>query len=135
MMTKYTTKWCHIKPYTNIWGSAAVKNENEDPLDQSMFSHKARRIQYVVDMVKMKPDGSILEKSVAEMCQEYHIEPLEASRMLQIMRLNLDRWNIQIRDLEVQLPIRPAIITLIMMKTKGCKEWTKLLKFKHGIST
>ena len=78
MMTKYTAKWNSMRPYTNIWGSPVVKNENDVPLDQSMYSHEVRRIQYVADMIKMTPDGIGAEKTVAELCMEYQIEPAEA---------------------------------------------------------
>ena len=130
MMTKYTAKWNHMRPYTNIWGSPVVKNENNVPLDQNMYSPGVRRIQYVTDMIKMTPEGTGAEKTAAELCMEL----VEAELMLEIMRRNLARWNIQISDLDVNLPARPAIITLIMLKEKGCREWTKLLKFKLGTS-
>ena len=73
MMTKYTTKWSHMRPYTSIRGSTTVKNENDDPLEQNQFSPEARKIQYVVDMVKMSDDGTISEKSTDELEQEYQV--------------------------------------------------------------
>ena len=85
-------------------------------------------------MVKQLEDGTATEKTSEELAQEFQISPREASILIGVMQLNLDNWDIPVCDIEVQTPMRPAIITLIMCKQKGCREWAKLLKHKHGVS-
>ena len=48
--------------------------------------------------------------------------------------MNLQATGIEIRDISTELPFRPGIIALFTTRAKGCKEWTKLLKYKLGIT-
>ena len=48
--------------------------------------------------------------------------------------MNLQALGLDIKDISKELPFRPGIIALFTAKSKGCKEWTKLLKTKLGTS-
>ena len=53
--------------------------------------------------------------------------------MLDIGRINLQATGINIKDIEAFKPIRPAILTLLTLKAKGCREWTRMLKHRVSV--
>ena len=77
-------------PYTNIWGSAAIKNRDCTPLDQTTFSVEARRVQYIADIQKLTPEGNGTEKTVDDLMNEYGTTRNEAERLIGIAQYNLE---------------------------------------------
>ena len=59
---------------------------------------------------------------------------LEAEEMREVLRMNLQATGINIKDINTDMPLRPGIILLFTSREKGCREWTKLLKFRNGVS-
>ena len=66
---------------------------------------------------------------------KYGLPTNEAESMIETAEFSCGRAGIIIHQAELELPARPAIMSLIMHRTKGCKDWTKLLRLKYGTTT
>ena len=48
--------------------------------------------------------------------------------------LNLEAKSLSVRDIDLQKPCRPAIMTLFTLGPNGCREWPKMFRYKAGVS-
>ena len=62
-----------------------------------------------------------MEKSPVDLISEFGVSRLEATELLDMARNNLEANRLNVRDIETQNPIRPAVLTLFTLKAKGQK--------------
>ena len=133
LMSKYNQLYTNTLIYTNIWGNSLFKDHHGHILDANNNQQLAQKITYISELL-IEEDGQTSWKTAEEVAACINHDEMEVNLMMDNLKMTLNLYDVNINNMKLQRPQRPAIVNLFMIKRKGCKFWKKMLRHRYGVA-
>ena len=119
--------------YTNIWGNSLFKDLQGNLLEISSNQQLTQKIIYTFELLK-EVEGKTIWKTAEEVAATINHDEREVDNLINNLKSTLRQFDVNITNIRLQWPYRPAIVNLFMIKRKGCKFWKNLLRHRYGVT-
>ena len=111
-----------------LWGSHFFL-AGRYPIKKGNFRTSSNVISFPHEIISLDHGGGSRFLTMDEFRLKFPtVDSLEYISIKEIVKQALLKFRVNLNVIEVQYPVRPALVTLLSISEKGCKKWTDLLK-------